>query len=485
MLCKILSNIGIECGKEEIEKIRQELKNKEEEMGKKIDSTNSQNKKLQEDLEAEKKDKNKVAKELVIVSAKYDLIGKILNAKSLHNEALKNFDELCKNDFIEFANNESSLAEEAEALLKLQSIQEQLHVICNFPAIFNKTIVALGGGFSSGKSAFLNSIIANKDIRLATGIKPVTALPTYISNGSSDRIKIYSTFGGSVDIEPSLYKEISHDFIKSFSFNLKDIVPFMAIETKIGEYNNLCFIDTPGYNPVQIEGQTDRDFEVSKEYLKKAKVLLWAVGLDSNGTISTTDLEFLSDFMNKDKKLFIILNKADLKTPSDVKDIIEVVKENLKDYDIKYEGISAYSSTRKKEIMFDEEKISLFDFLKQVDKVSEVKRQIEREVKEIFEMYDDALNESIAQTKDIHKQLKSLELDLYQDNYTTQSEDEDSISIDDRIDYIRKKFSVKEFSNSLKQSEKLQAKIFEIVGEIFASIKPKDKLDKTAKKKVK
>ena len=257
------------------------------------------------------------------VTTKYDLICNILSAKSIDNQSMMEFEHLVENDFLDFANEESSLAEEAKALLMLQNIQRELQMISSFPSIYNKNIVAVGGGFSAGKSEFISSFFSDKTIKLPIGIKPVTAIPTYISNGDEHIIKGYSYKGGSVDISRKLYAELSHDFIKSFSFNLKDIVPMMAIETKIKGYNNICFIDTPGYNPTNT-GTTDSDHQTASEYLENANVLLWVIGLDaSDGAIPASDLKFLEELGLEDKKLFVIANKADLKSPDDLEHVLD------------------------------------------------------------------------------------------------------------------------------------------------------------------
>lgn len=409
--------------------------------------------------------------ECVDIQERYDLTSKILGAKSLHNEALRHFNDLCKNDFMLFANEESSLAEEAQALLDLQAIQEQLHVICNFPDIFNKTIVAIGGGFSSGKSSLLNDIIDDKNIKLATGVKPVTALPSYITNGKSNKIKIYSIFNGSVDIKPSLYEKMSHDFLKTFEFNLKDIVHSMAIETKLKGFDSLCFIDTPGYNPAQISDQTDTDVEMSKEYLKKASVLLWVIGVDATGTIPTSDLEFLSDLLTDEQKLFIVLNKADLKTPSDMENIMGEVASKLEDYDIECEGIASYSSINKEEKPH-QDSISLFEFLKQEDKETKVEKQIKDQLKSIFQRYINAFTKDKNHAEEMHSQLKSIELDLYK--HIDDDDNDDGTS--ERLDNIKKEFNTSGLDEKIQHAQKLQEKMLEAVDGIFESLEVDDKV---------
>ena len=68
------------------------------------------------------------------------------------------------------------MANEAEAILKLQSIEKELELITIYPNLYQKSVIAIGGGFSSGKSSFINSLIIDKKVKLPEGINPTTAL---------------------------------------------------------------------------------------------------------------------------------------------------------------------------------------------------------------------------------------------------------------------------------------------------------------------
>jgi len=383
---------------------------------------------------------------------------------NVDSEPMQIFNSLVENDFLVFANQESSLAEEAKALLMLQNIQRELQMISSFPNIYNRNIVAVGGGFSAGKSEFISSFFENKKIKLPIGIKPVTAIPTYISNGENHIIKGYSYKGGSVNISSKLYAELSHDFIKSFSFNLKDIVPMMAIETKIKNHNNICFIDTPGYNPTNT-GTTDSDHQTATEYLENANVLLWVIGLDaSDGAIPASDLEFLEELSLEDKKLFVIANKADLKSPDDLEEVLDSFEDMLDEYDIEYYGISAYDSIHENEISFRKE--SLLDFLQEIDNPINAKQQIIRELNKVFDMYKEAIEEQLKWTRNIQKEFKSLELDFMQDGMDIY----ESERTYERFVKIRETFKTSRLKGQLKELKKLKNKMTLSAESIFKSI---------------
>jgi len=397
------------------------------------------------------------------VQSKYNLVSKFLNAIPFENDSLHKFKSLITNDFIEFANNESALAEEAKALILLQDVEKRLEKITSFPSIYNKNIIAVGGGFSAGKSEFLNSFFTDKQIKLPVGINPVTAIPTYITVGKTNTIKGYSYKGGIVELSSELYKKLSHDFIKSLGFNLKDIAPIMAIETPMESYENICFIDTPGYNPSNT-GYTNNDGETSKEYLAHADTLLWTIGIDTNGTIPSSDLNFLENIALENKKIYIIANKADLRSGDDIEDILDVFEEILDDYDIEYEGISAFSSIHKKEITY--RKDSLFHFLDKVNNPVEVKTSILSELNIVFNMYKDAINTQIDWTKGIQSNFKSLELDLLESGINI----DESQKVDDRLEKMRDMFKTSHLKKQYKNLEDIRENILNVTEEIFQSL---------------
>ena len=125
-------------------------------------------------------------------------------------------------------------------------------------------------------------------------------------------------------------------------------------------------------------------------------------------------MEFLEKVGLDDKRLFIVLNKADLRNVQDLTDVIEEIKEVLEDYSIEYEGISAYSSILKKEFLFD--KKSLFEFLKQENSEKLIIQDIINELKRIYLLYKLSLEIEKKEKKEIYNTLQSLSIDLLEED---------------------------------------------------------------------
>ena len=203
------------------------------------------------------------------------------------------------------------------------------------------------------KTAFLIRFIEGYDRLLPERIEPATAIPSFVMANSEMAIKGFSRSGDTVDIDPALYSQLSHNFIDTFSFNLKHIMPSITVEVPLRDnlFANICLIDTPGYNP---GGRSD-DRTTAADFLKDRDALIWMIGLDATGTVPEEDLEFLEELELGSLPLYVVLNKADIKPHGELEAILDEVKNALADADIEPCGISVYSSRRREEFCYDEQ----------------------------------------------------------------------------------------------------------------------------------
>ncbi|WP_231213239.1 dynamin family protein, partial [Helicobacter pylori] len=114
----------------------------------------------------------------------HDLIARILNAK-MENKGLEEYQCILDNEFLEFASGVDSLKEKEIALLELQEIKKELQLVASYPSLFQKNMVAVGGGFSAGKSTFLNHLLG-LNLKLSANSTPTTAIPTYCLKGERE-----------------------------------------------------------------------------------------------------------------------------------------------------------------------------------------------------------------------------------------------------------------------------------------------------------
>nr|WP_258221753.1 dynamin-like GTPase family protein [Helicobacter pylori] len=370
---------------------------------------------------------------------RYDLIARILNAKT-SNEGLEEYQSILDNEFLEFASGVDSLKEKEIALLTLQEIQKELQLVASYPSLFQKTIVAVGGGFSTGKSTFLNNLLGLK-LKLPEDMNPTTAIPTYCLKGKKEVLMGFSQNGGMVEL-PNL--AFDHQFLKSLGFNLKEIMPFMLLSAPSAPFEFLCFIDTPGYNPGN-QGYTGGDKEASKESLKHAKHILWLISCES-GELHKDDLEFLQELYEEGKQVFIVLSRADRRTKSQLEEeVAKKIRETLENNGIEFLGICAYSSKRYQEYKEFSEKSRVFDslekFLMKLNQRSEKQNEILSVLYGVCLAYEKAIKQDASKFKRYQKALHSVKLDLMQKGF-----DDFSDATFNKIHSLKKEFSEQERS---------------------------------------
>ncbi|WQZ09213.1 acyl carrier protein [Helicobacter pylori] len=369
---------------------------------------------------------------------RYDLIARILNAKT-SNEGLEEYQQILDNEFLEFASGVDSLKEKEIALLMLQEIQKELQLVAGYPSLFQKNMVAVGGGFSTGKSTFLNNLLGLK-LKLPEHMNPTTAIPTYCLKGKKEVLMGFSQNGGMVEL-PHL--KFDHQFLESLGFNLKEIMSFMLLSAPSVPFEFLCFIDTPGYNPGN-QGYTGGDKEASKESLQHAKHILWLISCES-GEIHKNDLDYLQELYEESKQVFIVLSRADSRTKRQLEEIAIKIKETLEDKGIEFLGIGAYSATRYQEIKEFSKKSPVFDsleeFLKKLNKRSEKQNEILSVLYEVHLAYEKAIEQDANQFKRYQKALHSVKLDLLQKGF-----DDFSDNAFNKMESLKKEFSEKERS---------------------------------------
>lgn len=219
---------------------------------------------------------------------------------------------------------------------------------------FNDAInVAVGGGYSSGKSSFLNNITGIGAV-LPTGIEPVSMINTYIS--FSDKITKLIVSGKNckghvVKLNREVLDCIQHSSKSKICVSsVLDELYLNVPVSKEREYlKGLVFIDTPGYNNSDNANKENgkKDIDTAIDALQDSDALFWCIDAEA-GTISQRDIEMLNKQIDNNGGHYpfvIVFNKMDKKPANDLVKILQsaekVCKSKLKIQPIDIIGFSS------------------------------------------------------------------------------------------------------------------------------------------------
>ena len=191
--------------------------------------------------------------------------------------------------------------------------------------------VAVGGGYSSGKSSFLNNITGIGAV-LPTGIEPVSMINTYIS--FSDKVTKLIVSGKNckghvVKLNREVLDCIQHSSkSKVYVSSVLDELYIKVPVSKDREHlKGLVFIDTPGYNNSDNANKENgkKDIDTASDALEDSDALFWCIDAEA-GTISQRDIEMLNqliDYNDGNYPFVIVFNKMDKKPANDLVKILQ------------------------------------------------------------------------------------------------------------------------------------------------------------------
>lgn len=258
------------------------------------------------------------------------------------------------------------------------------------------TQVVVAGGFSAGKSSFLNTITGAGNL-LPTGIEPVSMISTYLY--FSDKVKDIVVKGVNLKdavvlLDKDVLQCIQHS--SSSKVYLASVLNKLFVEMPSKKLKGLVFIDTPGYNNSDkanaTNGRTDQD--MATDSFKDGNVLFWIVDIEG-GAVPAKDKSMINKFLeahNKgDGKVVIIFNKADKKP---VRDIITIVDKTAKEYGLGKDrnliDVLAYSCLDNK-IRYSKSGYTMPQLLDEVRKSGNGNSDIIKYLDQIEELFDNEI----------------------------------------------------------------------------------------------
>ena len=256
------------------------------------------------------------------------------------------------------------------------------------------TQIVIAGGFSSGKSSFLNKITNSANL-LPTGTEPVSVVKTYLyCSGKVDKVSVKGVNLNDVlvDLDASVLQAIQH--ANKSNVYLASVLDQLFVTIPSKRLNGCVFIDTPGYNNSDRKNDSNgkSDKETALEAFDEGNVLFWFID-SQKPTITTSDLEILKEF---EGKKVIIFNKADKCAPSELRRIVEEATKML------YRSFStdeiidvlAYSTLEDK-VYYSMKKLTLDQILDRSKKCGSGRSKVEQLKDSIADLFDTEIQMSI------------------------------------------------------------------------------------------
>lgn len=257
----------------------------------------------------------------------------------------------------------------------------------------NDTQVVVAGGFSAGKSSFLNALTGAADL-LPTGIDPCSMVQTYLycsAKSTEIIVKGINLKNAVVLLDKDVLQSIQHE--SKSKVYLASVLDKLFVEIPSEKLDGFVFIDTPGYNNSDQKNSTNNatDEETAKDALKRGNVLLWVIDA-GGGTIPKKDLEMIRDFIQngEDRKVAIVFNKADKKGIAEIKKIVDDASSMISDLGESIIDVLGFSSQENK-IYYSHKGYDMEQLLVELRRSGTGNSGVERRISNLLEFFDDEI----------------------------------------------------------------------------------------------
>ena len=189
--------------------------------------------------------------------------------------------------------------------------------------IQGKVKVAFIGEFSAGKTSIVNRLLQEGDphaIQLPVSSKATTAIPTYISGrkgGGKATYRFYTPDSILKEISEDTFRRVSKEVLEEVG-GISSMIKYFVMAYANKGLERLSILDTPGFS-----SQDKEDEQRTMEVINECDALFWVVDVNS-GTLNTRSIRVIRQYLHK--PLYIIINKVDTKSQSEVKQAEQAIR---------------------------------------------------------------------------------------------------------------------------------------------------------------
>lgn len=422
----------LEENEDDISDLKNKIESKNEEYNELLGNLRKEKKKttnLEEELSSARQALEEKVEELKIKMESLDFIQEILSAKEISTEdtqklykRINTFESFVKGSYLDlnsYLYNSYDIPWK-EFKGKQAIAPKKQYVIDNCDQwtatkrkswLDGKKTIAFVGEFSAGKTSIVNRILTqdNPDIpKLPVSTKATTAIPTYIAGGSVVSYSFISGDGRRKEILEETFKKVSKEVLDQIK-GVSSLIKYFVMTYKNPNLNGLSILDTPGFNSNDSE---DRDRTI--DVINECDALFWVCDVNA-GTVNRSSISIIKEKLNK--PLYIVINKVDTKSESEIQKVEELIQKTLEEEGLKIEQFIRFSS-----------KASIEDIMTPIHSVkkiesreifiSEIKEDLEHLLKECKEKVDEQNKSYIEKHQNGYNIIDDLEEDfnlLYKD----------------------------------------------------------------------
>lgn len=349
----------IEENEDDISNLKKKLQLKDEDIAELQDNLKTEQKNtnsLKEELSSLSQTLDNKLKELKIKMESLDFIQEILSAKEISTEdtqklykRINTFESFVKGSYLDlnsYLYNSYDIPWK-EFIGKQAIVPKKQYVIDHCDQwtatkrkswLDGKRTIAFVGEFSAGKTSIVNRILTqdNPDIpKLPVSTKATTAIPTYIAGGSVVSYSFISGDGRRKEILEETFKKVSKEVLDQIK-GVSSLIKYFVMTYKNPNLNGLSILDTPGFNSNDSE---DRDRTI--DVINECDALFWVFDVNA-GTVNRSSISIIKEKLNK--PLYIVINKVDTKSESEIQKVEELIQKTLKEEGLKVEQFIRFSS---------------------------------------------------------------------------------------------------------------------------------------------
>lgn len=350
----------VEEAEEEQKALDKKLKGKTQELQdsqNELEKSSRENKKLQSDLKRREEELADRMKDLKRKSESIEFVQEILSApetvaqdvQALY-KSIDFFESFLKGQFMDCNaylyntytslsfNNTNGRAGFVEKKKLFSQMFDEWAAVKRKSWLDRKTTIAFVGEFSAGKTSIVNRILSQDNPKiplLPVSTKATTAIPTYIAGGLAETYNFVTPNDKLKYITEDVFKKVSKEVLDEIK-GVSSLIKYFVMTYKNPNLSGLSILDTPGFNSNDAEDKA-RTIDVINE----CDALFWVFDVNS-GNVNKSSISLIKERLNK--PLYVVINKVDTKSNSEVDEVETLIRRTLSNAKIKVEKFIRFSA---------------------------------------------------------------------------------------------------------------------------------------------